>query len=328
MPYIQFDDDTPQAEIVKLLEKGLQDHPEDELRILRFLVPKSALSKSDHEKCLIHADRLLQIGESDYDTEQSLFYRALVLFEDKIDLKEAEEIFIKIIDKSPDHDGAYDQLIVLYRQTNRLEKSLEWATKMAQQDFPKAYGLAQRAQVLLELDRTQEALKDFETVLASGSYQTTAQAGLAKCHLVLQNYQTALEYFREAHESCHYPEPIYAYGVGLCYQHLDDPYRAMKWYSTALEIDPMMPEALNNMATLHHELNNGWEEAVPFLLKAVTLSNEEISRKMQPVYRNLWAYYKNILDHNKAEYYSRLSMKCLGLDDDAIDFFRSFDDPD
>jgi hypothetical protein len=41
---------------------------------------------------------------------------------------------------------------------------------------------------------------------------------------------------------------------------------------------------------------------------------------MRPVYRNLWAYHKQILDEEKAKYYHRLNLRCLGLDGDLFDF--------
>jgi hypothetical protein len=41
---------------------------------------------------------------------------------------------------------------------------------------------------------------------------------------------------------------------------------------------------------------------------------------MRPVYRNLWAYHKQILDEEKAKCYHRLNLRCLGLDGDLFDF--------
>jgi len=79
------------------------------------------------------------------------------------------------------------------------------------------------------------------------------------------------------------------------------------------------------MAVLQLDLDNGWSEAVPYLLKAVELSGEVINKSMRIVYRNLWAYYTQILDEEKAEYYHRLNYKCLGFDDDNIDFLDSFE---
>jgi tetratricopeptide (TPR) repeat protein len=109
---------------------------------------------------------------------------------------------------------------------------------------------------------------------------------------------------------------------------MDDPYRAMKWYTKCLDIEPSYPNALNNMAVLSLELTNGWEEAVPYLLKAVELSNEAINPEMRVVYRNLWAYHTQILDTEKAAYYQHLNYRCLGFDDDVADFLGSFGEKD
>jgi len=97
----------------------------------------------------------------------------------------------------------------------------------------------------------------------------------------------------------------------------------MKWYAKALDIDPANPNALNNMAVLNLELINTWDEALPYLYKAVELANEATTPEMRIVYRNLWAYHTQILDHEKAEYYRHLMMNCLGFDDDTTDFLDS-----
>lgn len=325
LDYLSFEENLPFSEQCKLLEEALINHPEDELVIIRHLLPINHICKNPPERTLELADKLILLSNDDYDVETSLFHRALVLFEHHKNYDEAEALFFKVLEIEPEHSGVFDRLIDLYREKDELEKALQIAARMSKFKRLKYYGLMQRGQILLEIGRLDESVSDFQMVVADGTYALHAHEGLGKCYLMMRNYQAAMEQFLKAHEICHYPETLYPYGVGLCYQHLNDPYRAMKWYTIALAINPLMPEALNNMAALHHELNNGWEEAVPFLLNAAKLSNEAINRKMQPVYRNLWAYYTNILDHDKAEYYKRLNMKCTGLDDDAIDFFESFD---
>lgn len=325
LPYIVFDENTPSGEITDQLEMALINHPEDELKILRFLVPYAYRSKPHRKKCLVHADRLLKVAKGQEDKEHALYFRALVLFEERIDLDEAESIFIKLIENDPQHDNAYNQLIQLYLDKNEQDKALNYAVQMSEQEGLKEIGLGQMGDVLLFMERPTQALEAYLEVLRYQEDSYFSLHGAAKSYLALEDYSNALEHFERAHQECHYEEPLNPYGVGLCYQHLDDPYRAMKWYTIALSLDPMMPEALNNMATLEHQLNNGWEQAVPYLLKAVELSNEAISKEMQPIYRNLWAYYTNILDHDKAEYYQRLNYKCLGLDDDTIDFLGQFD---
>jgi hypothetical protein len=80
------------------------------------------------------------------------------------------------------------------------------------------------------------------------------------------------------------------------------------------------------MAVISMELSNGWEEAVPYLLKAVELSNESLSPSMKVVYRNLWAYYTQTLDHEKAQYYSSLVLQCMGFDSDTADFLSDLPD--
>ncbi|MBP9151023.1 MAG: tetratricopeptide repeat protein [Flavobacteriales bacterium] len=324
LPYLKHDDAMPMIEQVCLFEQALTDHPEDELKILRFLVPFSSMVKEKLDSCLEWADRLVQLAETEHDKSEALYWRAAILFEDRRNVAEAEAIFLQIIEKQPDHDGVLEQLFQVYMSTKQYDKAMQWAEAMYQLEGAEHCGLLNKGEVLLAQDRVDEALAAYKAILPLDTHLSYAYFGMASCYVELEQWELAKDAFIEAFERCHHPHELYAYGAGLCYQNMDDPYRAMQWYGKSLEIDPSFPNALNNMAVLQLDLENGWREAVPYLLKAVELSGEAINQQMRIVYRNLWAYYKQILDEEKAEYYHRLNYKCLGFDDDNIDFLDSF----
>lgn len=324
LPYIKHPKSASTAEQVSAFEQALAEHPEDELKILRFLVPYSSMVAEKHDSCLRWANRLLKQGTSDQDRSDALYWKAYILFESKKDIKEAETIFLEIIEKEPDHDGVLGKLFELYMSTKEYDKALHWAEALSQLENAEHCGLLNKGEVLLAQERIEEALAAFKAILPLDMSLCNAYFGMARCYLAQENLELAKDACIQAFERCYYPEALYAYGAGYCYQNLDDPYRAMKWYCKALDINPADPSALNNMAVLQLELENGWSEAVPYLLKAVEQSGEAINKSMQPIYRNLWAYYKRGLNYEKAEYYHRLNYKCLGFDDDDIDFLDSF----
>jgi|GEM_PF-1516693 len=328
LPYISFPSDTSLSEQMKMLEKALVEHPEDELNILRFIVPYATSLKDKHNLGVTKADRLLELAEDDDDRMEALISKGVILWQDRINPEEAEKLFIEAYNIDPEYQQHYENLCDMYMDRKEYAKALHWANLMIKQENLIHIGLGLKGDALLALNRVDDAIEAFEFKIKLAGNPATAHYGLGRCYALQENYEAARDACIIAFEKCHYPEPSYAYSVGFCYQQLDDPYRAMKWYSKALDIEPSLPEALNNMATLNHQLNNGWEEAVPYLLKAVELSNEAINSSMREVYRNLGAYYTNILDAEKAAYYSKLTKKCMGLDDDLIDFLDSFGDGD
>lgn len=328
LPYISFPSDTPIPDIVKVLEQALIEHPEDELDIVRFVVSYASYVKEKHELCMQAADRLLVLAEDDEDRMNALLGKAGVLWEDRIDLDAAEKLFIEAYNIEAEYQQPYQNLCEIYMERKEYAKALHWANLALQQEGLESIGLKLKGDALLALNRVDEAFETFQSVIEKGTYLAAAYFGMAKCYLDKEQYEPAREACIAAFEKCSYPEPIYAYSIGYCYQHLDDPYRAMKWYCKALDIEPSFTDALNNLAIIHHDLNNGWEEAVPYLLKAVELSNEAINESMKAVYHNLSIYYKLILNHKQASYYSKLMYKCMGLDDGFIDFLGALGDED
>ncbi len=325
LPYIQCPDGSTFAEIVTLLEKALPEHPEDEVVLLRNIISMSSCVPEKTAVGLHAANRMLEIATEADDKAEALIFKATTLREAKGDMDEAIALFTEAHSHNNEYQDPYENLFAIYTQRKEYETALHWATLMTKQEGLDSIGFQLMGEALTSLGKTDEALLAFETSLAKDE-SAEAYKGLGNCFLIQGNYAQAVEAFTKAHEKCHYPEPLYTYGVGYAYHQMDDPYRAMKWYAKTLDIDPSYANALNNMAVLNLTLSNTWEDAVPYLLKAVELSNEAINASMQVVYRNLWAYYTQILNHEKAEYYHRLMMKCLGFDDNTIDFLDSFKD--
>ncbi|MCF8277858.1 MAG: hypothetical protein K9J17_14080 [Flavobacteriales bacterium] len=324
IPYVQVPMNATWTKYVDALEKALPEHPEDELKILRALMTYTGLVPAKYDRCLEVVERVLQLSDDKDDRAEALLNRATILFEERRNLEEAEALFIEVHSISNEYQQTYENLVRMYMERKDLEKALHWAESMACIEGMDHIGLELKGDVLLEMGRIHEALEAYEASAQLDCYPSSAYFGIAKCHLDGEHYEQACQACIKAYETCHRPEPLYAYGAGFCYQHLDDPYRAMKWYTKCLDIEPSYANALNNMAVLSLELSNGWEEAVPYLLRAVELSGEALNKSMRVVYRNLWAYYTQILDKEKADYYQRLNYKCLGFDDDRIDFLNNF----
>lgn len=326
LPYAQVPQNAAWKDYVDVLEKALIEHPEDEVKILRALVGYTSLEPARYDRCIEVAERLLLLSDDEEDRAEALLSKAMALHDQKKNLEEAEALYIQVYEISREYQQPFERLIDIYLDRKDLDSAMLWAERMLEEDGLDRLGLEHKGTVLLEMGRLDEALEIFEACLKDNPYPASVHFGIAKCHLDRVDYGKACEALIKAFETCHYPEPLYSYGAGYAYHHMDDPYRAMKWYAKTLDIDPSYPNALNNMAVLNLELENGWGEALPYLLKAVELSGEALNPSMQIVYRNLWAYYSQILDKEKADHYYRLVLKCTGLDDDAIDLLGDLSD--
>jgi len=323
LPHIQFSFDSTWDDRLGILEKALLEYPEDELKILKAMLPLTSIVKGREELRLRAADRVLQLSTDPEDRAEAMIARADVLHAQGKDIEEVIALYTEAQTLYPDFQDPYERLFEIYTKRKEYEKALQWARLMAEQEDMDHIGLPMVGKTLTELERIPEAIDTFEACIRENPKDAEAHCGLANCHLLQERYAEACAGFIQAFETCHYPEPLYAYGAGYAHQLNDDPYRAMKWYAKTLDIDPANPNALNNMAVLNLELSNTWEEALPYLYKAVELANEATTPEMRIVYRNLWAYHTQILDHDNAQYYRHLMMNCLGFDDDTIDFMDS-----
>ena len=91
----------------------------------------------------------------------------------------------------------------------------------------------------------------------------------AYCFYLLGDYTKAIKYYKTAVES----EPVNAdthYSIGLMYHYLNDVKNAFKYYNNALSVNPKYFSALNNIGLLYYETKD-YESA----LKADTLKYGE-----------------------------------------------------
>lgn len=320
VPSITFPINSSFDDIVTAAEKAWAEHPEDERGIVVALTALGCSVQGRQELFIRAADRVLELSTDPEERAQALICKAYQFINTKTRLDEAERLMIEAQATDPDLQQPYETLYDMYTERKEFEKALYWGELMAQQEDMDHIGLELKGRALYELERYPEAIEALKAAIALDLYPSRAYCTLGGCYLNTGEFKAAQKALVTAFEKSNPPVAWYAYGAGCAYLQDDDPYRAMKWFSKALDINPAYPEALNNMAVISLGLEGSWHEAVPYLTRAVELSGEAIKPEMRLVYRNLWAYHKQILDEEKAEYYHRLNLQCLGFDDDTIDF--------
>lgn len=315
MDFISHPASATRDEKIEIFEQALEQHPERLIDIAYWLVSFLQYDIEHHHRCIELGQKVISATDNP-DTQAEMHYVMGNSYYDTMhNIESGKNHYLLAHKLSPDHDSVLSALISIAIEQHDFDKGAQWALHLISIHPNSPNGYNQLGDVHFAAKNIEQAIEAYQRVLAMAPNNHNALYGMGRCYAQEQQHQKALKYFLSAWECIDPPNPSYAYCAGLCYQNIDDPYRALMWYTKALERWPTFPEALNNMAAVSQELSNGWEEAVPYLHKAVELNKEAVSKEMRPIYRNLWAYYKNILDHEKAEYYQRLHYKCMGLED-------------
>ena len=137
----------------------------------------------------------------------------------------------------------------------------------------------------------------------------------------MNHFQEASSCFKKALEI----SPLSAvahYGLGLCYQHTNDGYRALHHYFEALKLKPDYLEAYNNIAAVTVNEDGDFKAGVDMLKKAI--DNCPDKNSLTIIYLNLYRVYSTLKEFALADYYHAEYMKSVGFDV----FFEEEDDED
>ena len=107
------------------------------------------------------------------------------------------------------------------------------------------------------------------------------------------------------------------FGLGLCYEGMEDHYLAMHHYTETLKLKPGFANALNNIAGIAVNEEGQLKKGIELLEKAIETAEDK--NTLTIIYMNLSRVYNKISDYDKADYYKTLYMKSLGFD---VDFTR------
>ena len=150
----------------------------------------------------------------------------------------------------------------------------------------------------------------------------------------LKQHSEALTCFTKARECSDYPstKALCNYFIGVCHQEMGDSYRALAHYTYALQDDPSLGEAINNMANVYSNAEDDdlvdIDKAIEHLLKAEDVAKERDNKELLlMVCRNLSSLYRLTGNMEQHKLYKNKIFRLMGVTEEgitAIDMLSDF----
>ncbi len=196
-------------------------------------------------------------------------------------LREQAQILLAVPAKTNEHCIAYYALAGLEVAHKNVEKAIEWLQK-GRETWPMD-GFLCRAlgSIFMHQKRYQDALDilvpQYEDYRKECFEENEPDEGfycdrIGYCYAMNNDHNKAIEWFKRAlndpqyeseHAVCHYR-------VGLCWQSLEDEYRALAAYQRALELMPNFAAVYVNLGAIAYNFNANIKQAIELLRRALT----------------------------------------------------------
>jgi tetratricopeptide (TPR) repeat protein len=190
------------------------------------------------------------------------------------------------------------------------------------------------AYCLVAAGRYEEALPYIDLFLGENPewYEMWLNKGRALAELgrlpeALKAFKRGLEEDKQPYE-----HDIFHYMIGYVYQQMEDNYRAMHHYTTALQIRPNFPEVFNNIASIYSNDDDelyDLQAAIDQLKQAEAVADaQDIGQLKTTVYINLARLYHRIGEFDLHEAYKAKMFTTLGFSAEMMGLLDSNDDFD
>jgi tetratricopeptide (TPR) repeat protein len=181
--------------------------------------------------------------------------------------KDAELVWLEILDRYPNHTLAREKLAEHYREMGLSEKAADLVSPTGDDAFSTAVKLNNEGVTLMDKGRLQPAVKKFREALEALPGFRDAHFNLGVVYHSLGRTDSAVVSFERALEA----DPGYAkarYNLGIVYERSGDLDRAEAEYRKAAELDPSHAQAWANLGALEGRRGR-FREAIPLLERAL-----------------------------------------------------------
>jgi len=251
--------------------------------------------------------------EMEYTDE--IYFVLARAYTDKNDINQAIECYRKIIAIDPGSSEVIYDLAALYEKQKDIDAALSVydyldneAINCGKEDMYRCKGTLyyNRKEWNKALDCYQRAYE-----LSTDDTDGWIIESLGETYWQIKNYKESTIWFKKALEIN--PQSSNAhYGMGLCYQHTNDAYRALHHYFEAIKIKPDFTNAYNNIAAITINVEGDIKRGIEMLNKA--LENNKDKASLAQIYQNLSRVYNKIYEYDLAGYYQKEFLKSVGLD--------------
>jgi len=295
------------------LRNALREHPEDELHLKQQILILSQTKEKEDEVINLAVELLALDVDKIYAFDCFLILARM--YTEKADTSTAIEYYRKAIAADPTAMEPITELAALYEKQYDYDAALAVYDYLDTEcfDYLKEDMYCYKAVCYYNKNEIEKALEFFQASLALHGNDKNVELinNIGACFFNLKNYTEAFIQFRKSLEID--PQSADAhYGMGLCYQHTDDGYRAMHHYFEAVTLKPDFTDAYNNIAAVTINQEGDYQAGIEMLKKAIDTCPEKKSLTL--VYLNLTHIYKRLCEFTLADYYKAEYMKSIGFD--------------
>jgi tetratricopeptide (TPR) repeat protein len=294
------------------LHSALDEHPEDKVQLMHQILV--FMFAKDPDEIIRYAFELLEADEEMEYTDE--IYTVLArTYADKNDINQAIEYYRKTIAIDPSNEAAIMDLAALYEKQKDIDSALSVYDHLDNEAIDGGKENMYRYKGTLYYNRKEwnKALDCYQRAydLSTDNSDGWINESLGETYWQMKNYKESSNWFKKALEIN--PQSSNAhYGMGLCYQHTDDAYRALHHYFEAIKIKPDFTNAYNNIAVITINDEGDIKKGIEMLNNALETNNDKES--LSQIYQNLSRVYNKIYEYDLAKYYKKEFLKSVGLD--------------
>ena len=171
------------------------------------------------------------------------------------------------ISNNPNNAALYGQRSRLYIDLKKPEKALEDSEKALSLEPNKGEFYFLKAKAQRHLNRLEAALNSAKAAEAREYNQAELFILIGEIHLIIKQYQQAIDYLNKALKVSSFNEYAYFY-KGIVYAESNDTARAISNFQTAIEQAPEFVEPYNELAKIHTAQKN-FAEAHQYLFSGM-----------------------------------------------------------
>jgi len=294
------------------LRSALEEHPEDKVDLMHSILVY--MFAKDPDEIIRYAFELLEVDEGKEYTDD-IYISLARAYTTKNELNQAIEYYRKIIAIDPASEEVIMDLAALYEKQKDIDAALSVYDYLDNEKIDGGKEDMYRFKGTLYYNRKEwnKALDCYQKAyeLSTDASDVWIIESLGETYWQIKNYKESTIWFKKALEIN--PQSSNAhYGMGLCYQHTNDAYRALHHYFEAIKIKPDFTNAYNNIAAITINVECDIKRGIEMLNKA--LENNKDKASLAQIYQNLSRVYNKIYEYDLAGYYQKEFLKSVGLD--------------
>jgi tetratricopeptide (TPR) repeat protein len=196
-------------------------------------------------------------------------------YENKNEYKKAIEILRQAIQHNPLNEGAINELAFCFDQLGDYDNAIKCYSDFIDENpysYTSWYNLGNAYSKVEDFDK---AIWAYDYCILINEEFGAAYFNLGNAYLSAEKFHPAIEQFQKCIE-IDGDDPVALCYIGEAYEQLNELPLARLFYQQSIDMAPLLPDAWLGMGIVH-DLEDKTFEALPFILKAIELDDENSS---------------------------------------------------